>query len=34
MKASRMPVLMMIALALGFFAGSKSLAAKYPPWGR
>ena len=34
MKAIRMPVLMMVALALGFFAGSKSLAAKYPPWGK
>lgn len=34
MKTNRMPVLLMVALALGFFVGNRSLAAKYPPWGR
>jgi hypothetical protein len=34
MKTNRMPMFILVALSLGFLVGSKSLAAKYPPWGR
>jgi hypothetical protein len=34
MKTNRLPMFILVALALGFFVGSKSLEARYPPWGR